>query len=63
MIQGTDHLSPLTLPTPPQDEKEILRTTLYFENHNSLKQLINEEKTFPFREQDVEGYQTIIRLT
>lgn len=32
-----------------QDEKESLRSTLYFENHNSLKQLINEEKTFPFR--------------
>lgn len=37
-------------PLPPsQDEKESLRSTLYFENHNSLKQLINEEKTFPFR--------------
>jgi hypothetical protein len=32
-----------------QEERDSKRMSMYLENHNSLKQLVNEEKSFPFR--------------
>lgn len=32
-----------------QDAKDNLRTDLYFENQTQIKQLLYEEKAYPFR--------------